>query len=120
MPAPMTATRNGVSGGHVVLAPRRGPTVLAPVAQLLLEQRQVGGHVGAADGELHDAEHDVVVGHRSRPAAAVAEADQRGEGELPDGDGLVASEAGVGQEEQQRIGPQVVTEQREVAGGVGE
>ena len=106
--------------GHVDLAPRRGSTVLAPVAQLLLEQRQVRGHVGAADGELHDAEHDVVVGHRGRLAAAVAEADQRGEGELPDGDGLVASEAGVGQEEQQRIGPQVVTEQREVAGDVGE
>ncbi len=96
------------AGSELVLVPRRGATVLAPVAQLLLQQREVLAHLGPAHGELHDSEHLLVGRHRRRPAAAVAEGDERVEGETADPLGLVVGEPTAGEGEEHRVGPQLL------------
>ena len=101
-------------------APPRRAAVLVPVGQLLLEQRQVRSHPLGADGELHHAQHVVVARRRRRPAAAVAVAGERREGQLARGGLLLLVEPALGHGEVQRIGPQLVAQQRQVARQVGE
>ncbi len=61
--------------------PRRRPTVLAPVRELLLEQRQVRRHLLAADRVLHDLQQHVVAGDRRGLRACVAVLDERVDGQ---------------------------------------
>ena len=50
----------GPGFGHV---PCRRSAILTPIGQLLLEEGQVGGHVGSAHRVLHDPQQHLVVGH---------------------------------------------------------
>jgi hypothetical protein len=105
---------------HLGLVPARGPPVLAPVGQLLLQERQVLGHLRPADRVLHDPQQHVVRGRRGRDRARVAEADERLRRQLPRLGHLVLAQPALGHGHEQRVGPQVVSQQGEVAGGVGD
>ena len=104
----------------LVEPPRRRPTVLAPVGELLLEQREVGRHVGAADRELHDPLHVGLVRHGRGHTALVPEPHEHLVRQRSDLRLLLLGEPALGRAEEERVGPQVVTQQGEVTGGVGE
>ena len=59
IPAPITTTRKSRSGSTSSFAPLRAPPVVAAERELLVEQRDVVVHVGAADRVLHDAQQVV-------------------------------------------------------------
>ncbi len=100
--------------------PAGRPSILTEDGQLLFEQRQVVGHLGAADGVLHDAQQHVVVRRGRGNAPAVPEPDQRLEGERARRGELVVAEAALREGEHQGIGAQVVAQQRQIAGEVRE
>ncbi len=118
MPAPMITTWKSIVE---VGKPLGRAAVFAPVRELLLEQREVRGHLRAADGVLHDPEQHVVAGDAapafdpaSRYLISVSTASSR----------AVASCSSVSppcsMREEQRVGPQVVSEERQVTGEVRE
>src|SRR5205823_13525450 len=84
------------------------------------EQRQVLAHVGAADGELHDAQQDVVAGWRRGVRPVVAEAHGRAERDLARLRLLLYGEATLRQAEQEWVRSQLVAQQRQITGDVGE
>jgi hypothetical protein len=107
-------------GIEVGLAPLRAAAVVTPQRELLLQQRHVVVHVGAAHDVLHDL-HEVVARRRRREQTVmVPEADERVEREVPCGGLLLGRHPALGEGEQVRIGTQVVAQQREVAGDVRE
>ena len=109
-------------GGEVGLAPLRAAPVVAAERELLLEQRQVVAHVGAADDVLHDAQRGRrATGGGGDSHAVVAEADRarraRARARWP---AASARHPALREREQVRVGAQVVAQQREVAGDVRE
>jgi hypothetical protein len=106
--------------GEVLPAPSRRPAVLAPIGQLLFQQRQVGVHAGHADGVLQDGQQPGIVGRGCRAASGVPVADEHLEGQLTDLALLVVGESPLGHAGQERIGTEVVLQQRQVARQVGE
>ncbi len=107
-------------GRHLVEPPIRRPQVLTRDRQLLLEQREVVDRDGPADGVLHEPVEHLVRRRRRHHAAAVAIAADGVERQVLDGGGLLGRQAGVGLGHAERVGSQVVAQQRQVAGGVGQ
>ncbi len=108
------------TGRELVELPARCTTVLAPVGEFLFEQREVGGHRYATDGELEDLEELAVRRRRCGATPVVAVPDQGLQRECPDGGRLLIGETGLRHPEEQWIGAQVFPEQREIARDVGE
>ena len=103
----------------VVLVPVRRPRVggdgqLLPHHREVVVDRQAAGHV------LEDAAEVVAGRQRRAHAAAVPEADQGLEGERTDGGDLLLAEAALILDHPRRIDAQVLPQQRQVAGDVGE
>ncbi|MEZ5218627.1 MAG: hypothetical protein R2715_19045 [Ilumatobacteraceae bacterium] len=105
---------------HLGQVPIRRPAVLPAIRELLFEEREVGPHLGAADGELHDPQQLVVARCRRRHRAAVPEPDDRCEGQVLDRGLLLVGEAALRLGSEQRVGAQLVAEQRQVAGEIRE
>ena len=70
-------------GIDIVLPPLRAPPVVAAERELLVEQRHVVVHVGAADRVLHDAQQVVARRRRRGTAAAVAVAGRAPRARVP-------------------------------------
>ena len=107
-------------GCEVCLGPTRCAPVLTTSSELLLEQREVLAHLGAADRVLHDPQ-DVLVGrHRCRLTTCVAVADERLERELASSSLLLVGETSLRHRVEQRIRTKIVAEQGQVASDVRE
>ena len=107
-------------GIDIVLPPLRAPPVVAAERELLLEQRDVVVHVGAADRVLHDAQQLVVAtagardGNRRRGTrTSTLERERRAPSAC-----CAALMPPCGRASRLRVGAQVVAQQRQVAGDV--
>ena len=120
--APMIDDAEVDVGRDVGLVParRRGGPRRGSASSSSSSGRYVG-HVGAADGELHDAQQ-----RRRRTAAAPAtQPPSRKRIKVVEGERacrrlLLLGQPALGQREEHRVGAQVVAQQRQVAGDVGE
>ena len=108
------------TGRELVELPARCTTVLAPVGEFLFEQREVGGHRYATDGELEDLEQLVVRRRRCGATPVVAVPDQGLQRECPHCGRLLVAETGLRHREEQWIGAEVLTEHREITREIGE
>ncbi len=107
-------------GREVGLVPPRRPSVLASVGELLLQQWQVLAHVGAADRELEDLLQVGIGRRRRRHTTAIAIRGEHTECELADLRLLLVGETALRHRREQRVGPEVIAQQRQVAGQVRE
>ena len=105
---------------HLGERPVRGAAVLAAVGHLLFEQRQIRVHRRATDGELEDLDQLVVGRRGSRVATAVSVRRDRRERERPDLRLLRVGQPALRHRREQRVGAEVLAEQAEVSGEVGQ